>query len=55
MRYLDLAGGEIRALTTLRPETKPFYGFTVSPGELTILYTYRDAVGADLMLVENFR
>ena len=29
VRYLDLAGGEIRTLTTLRPETKPFYGFTV--------------------------
>ncbi len=55
VRYLDLAGGEIRTLTTLRPETKPFYGFTVSPDELTILYTYRDTIGADLMLVENFR
>ena len=55
VRYLDLAGGEIRTLTTLRPETQPFYGFTVSPDERTILYTYRDTVGADLMLVENFR
>ena len=55
VRYLDLAGGEIGTLTTLRPETKPFYGFAVSPDELTILYTYRSTIGADLMLVENFR
>ena len=49
----EFATGKIRTVaTTDRPI---WVGMTVSPDERKLLYTQYDALGRDLMLVENFR
>ena len=54
-RYLHLETGEIRTLAALPSGVEPFWGFTVSPDEQTILFARQETVGADIMLVEDFR
>ena len=50
--FLDFAAGEVRpVLKTPRPDT----GLAISPDGRYLLFSKRDAVGSDLMLVESFR
>ena len=54
-RFLDLESGEIRTEVILPPDVAPGHTFAISPDERTLLYTCFRTVGADLVLVENFR
>jgi Tol biopolymer transport system component/DNA-binding winged helix-turn-helix (wHTH) protein len=50
--FLDFAAGETRpVLKTPHPDT----GLAISPDGRYLLFSKRDAIGSDLMLVENFR
>ena len=50
--FLDFSTRAIRSVATLE---EPLGDLAVSPDGRTILYSQRDNVGSDLMLVENFR
>ncbi len=54
-KFLDSASGDIRTLAMFPAGEVPGHSLTVSPDEQTILYTRFDHIGADLMMVENFR
>jgi Tol biopolymer transport system component len=52
LAFLRLATGQISSIVTI-PRSVTF-GLALSPDERLILYSQRDHVGSDLMLVENF-
>jgi len=53
IQFLNFATGKVRMVAPIpRP---PYYGFSVSPDEHSILYTQVDEFSTDLMLIENFR
>jgi dipeptidyl aminopeptidase/acylaminoacyl peptidase len=51
--FFQFSTGSSRLITHI--EQFVFFGLTVSPDRRTILYTRSVSVGADLMLIENFR
>jgi Tol biopolymer transport system component len=53
IRLYEFSTGKIGKIVTI--ERKPDWDISVSPDGRTILYSQVDAVGSDLMLVENFR
>jgi hypothetical protein len=53
LAFLRFATGQISSIVTI-PRSVTF-GLALSPDERLILYSQRDQVGSDLMLVENFR
>jgi hypothetical protein len=54
VRFYDFATRTTRTIATIRRPLPLFWGFSVSPDRRTILYVQLDALGSDLMLVENF-
>jgi eukaryotic-like serine/threonine-protein kinase len=53
IQFLRLATGKVEEVAAFDKDL--YYGLTVSPGGRWLLYTQRDQVTCDLMLVENFR
>jgi Tol biopolymer transport system component len=53
VRLLDLTTKATHTVAVL--DRPPYVGFTVSPDGRTLLFTQRDTMVADLMLVEHFR
>jgi Tol biopolymer transport system component len=53
LAFLDLRSGQVRHLLTTNG--RMFVGVSVSPDGRQLLWSQVDALGADLMLVENFR
>ncbi len=53
VRFLDLASGKIREITTL--PNNPGWAISPSPDGKFLLYTRTEQAGSDLMLVENFQ
>jgi eukaryotic-like serine/threonine-protein kinase len=53
MCLYEFATGKIRTIITI--DKSIYYGIAPSPDGHSILYSQLDAVGSDLMLVENFR
>jgi hypothetical protein len=53
LSFLDFASGDTRRIAALAG--RPRWGLSVSPDGGHILYTQQYEIGADLMLVENFR
>ncbi len=53
--FLDASTGEESVVAELPAGVQPFVTLTVSPDGRTLLYDRIDQLGADLMLVENFR
>ena len=53
--FLDPSTGEESVVAELPGGTQPFVALSVSPDGRTLLYDRIDQLGADLMLVENFR
>jgi hypothetical protein len=50
---MNLRTSEITLLANLGRETRPFFGLTVSPDGLSILYGVDESEGGDILLVEN--
>ena len=53
--FLEASGSEESVVAELPAGTRPFVALSVSPDGRTLLYDRIDQLGADLMLVENFR
>lgn len=53
IQFLRFATGKVEVVTAV--ENDLHYGLTVSPDGRWLLYTQRDQMTCDLMLVENFR
>jgi hypothetical protein len=55
IRMIDLSTREVTRLADLGRDVRPFFGLTVSPDGLSILYGVDENEGGDIMLVENPR
>lgn len=55
IEMMDLRTREVTRLADLGPDSRPWFGLTVSPDGLSILYGVDESKGGDIMLVENPR